>query len=44
MESIIIQKPKEIILSERDIPEPNPGEVLIKVMASGICGTDLHIF
>jgi len=44
MESIIIQKPKEIKMSERAIPEPGPGEVLIKVIASGICGTDIHIF
>ncbi len=44
MESIVIQKPKEIELVERAIPEPGPGEVLIKVMASGICGTDIHIF
>ncbi len=26
------------------IPEPGPGEVLIKVEASGICGTDRHLF
>jgi 2-desacetyl-2-hydroxyethyl bacteriochlorophyllide A dehydrogenase len=26
------------------IPEPAPDEVLIRVMASGICGTDVHIF
>ncbi len=44
MEAIVIQKPKEIQLLERDIPEPGPGEVLIKVMASGICGTDIHIY
>jgi D-arabinitol dehydrogenase (NADP+) len=44
METIVIQKPKEIKLVERNIPEPGPGEVLIKVMASGICGTDIHIF
>jgi len=44
MESIVINKPKDIVLSERAVPEPGPGEVLIKVMASGICGTDIHIF
>lgn len=25
-------------------PEPAPDEVLIRVMASGICGTDIHIY
>ncbi|HTX79213.1 MAG TPA: zinc-dependent alcohol dehydrogenase family protein [Longilinea sp.] len=44
MESIVIRKPRDIVLTERDIPEPGPKEVQIKVMASGICGTDVHIF
>jgi D-arabinitol dehydrogenase (NADP+) len=44
MQRIVIQKPKLIELVEGTIPEPGPGEVLIKVMASGICGTDIHIF
>jgi len=26
------------------VPEPAPGEILIKVEASGICGTDRHLF
>jgi D-arabinitol dehydrogenase (NADP+) len=44
MESVVIRKPKEIFVVEKEIPEPGPGEVLIQVMASGICGTDLHIY
>ena len=44
MECIVINKPGNIVVTEREIPEPGPTEVLIQVMASGICGTDLHIF
>lgn len=44
METIVIQKPYHLELVEREIPEPKSGDVLIKVMASGICGTDIHIF
>ncbi len=44
MESVVIRKPREIFVMEKEIPEPGPGEVLIQVMASGICGTDLHIY
>ena len=44
MQTIIIQQPKVIQLVQRDVPEPGPGEVLIQVMASGICGTDIHIY
>jgi len=28
---------------ERPIPTPGPGEVLIRIRASGLCGTDLHL-
>jgi 2-desacetyl-2-hydroxyethyl bacteriochlorophyllide A dehydrogenase len=44
MESVVIKKPREIFVMEKEIPEPGPGEVLIRVMASGICGTDVHIY
>jgi threonine 3-dehydrogenase len=27
-----------------DIPQPGPGEVLVRVKATSICGTDLHIY
>ena len=44
MKSIMIERPNEISLLERDVPEPGPGQLMIQVMASGICGTDLHIY
>ncbi|HET9590345.1 MAG TPA: zinc-dependent alcohol dehydrogenase family protein [Anaerolineales bacterium] len=44
MKSIVIERPNEIALRERDVPQPGPGEVMVQVMASGICGTDLHIY
>lgn len=31
-----------LVIEERPIPEPGPGEVLVKVAASGVCHTDLH--
>ena len=31
-------------LEEVPVPEPGPDEVLIRVHATGICGTDLHIY
>jgi threonine 3-dehydrogenase len=31
-------------LSEREIPTIGPGEILVKVMATSICGTDYHIY
>ncbi len=31
-------------LVERPIPTPGPGEVLLKMEAASICGTDIHLF
>jgi len=44
MKSVVIQRPNEISLANMDFPEPGPGQLMIQVMASGICGTDLHIY
>ena len=44
MKTVVIQRPNEISVLGRDVPEPGPGQLLIQVMASGICGTDLHIY
>ena len=44
MKSVVIERPNEISLVERDVPHPGPGELMVQVMASGICGTDLHIY
>ena len=32
-------------LTERDtpVPEPGPGELLLRVLACGVCRTDLHV-
>jgi len=36
---------KETIeVRKTDIPKPQPGEVLVRVRACGICGTDLHFY
>ncbi len=31
-------------LIEVDVPKPGPNDVLVKVLATSICGTDLHIY
>src|SRR3546814_12886740 len=31
-----------LAIGERDMPEPGPGELLLKVAYCGICGSDLH--
>jgi hypothetical protein len=40
-----VQQPGSIRVQEVEVPRPvNPDDVVVKVMASGICGTDVHIF
>jgi len=29
---------------EIDRPKPRPDELLVKILATGVCGTDLHIY
>jgi L-iditol 2-dehydrogenase len=30
-------------LRDVPVPKPGPGEVLLKILAAGVCGTDLHV-
>ena len=34
---------KPLTIGEVDVPVPQPGEILIKIRACGVCRTDLHI-
>jgi D-arabinitol dehydrogenase (NADP+) len=44
VKAAVILQPKQIETQALTVPEPGPGELLVRVMASGICGTDVHIF
>lgn len=40
----VLVKPEEIVLNEMSIPEPGFGEVRIKLLRVGVCGSDIHFF
>jgi alcohol dehydrogenase, propanol-preferring len=44
MRAVVLERPGEP-LRERELPEPEPapGELLLRVLACGVCRTDLHI-
>jgi D-arabinitol dehydrogenase (NADP+) len=44
LKAAIILQPNQIVTQEVPIREPGAGEVRVKVMTSGICGTDIHIY
>ncbi len=37
-----VVRDKRLIVADVPTPEPGPGEVLVKTLACGICGSDLH--
>ena len=42
--SAVLHSPRHLTIEDRPIPEPGPGEVLVKVFAVGICGSDVHYY
>jgi len=44
MRAMVLERPRTpLVMRERPMPEPGPGEVLISVQACGVCRTDLHV-
>jgi L-gulonate 5-dehydrogenase len=44
MKSIVIRQPNELVIEDRDIPQPAAGDVRVKIKLAGICGSDSHIY
>lgn len=44
MQTVILNAPYELKLTETEMPKPGPGEVLIQIHTVGICGTDYHAY
>ncbi|KYH31035.1 zinc-dependent alcohol dehydrogenase [Neomoorella mulderi] len=44
MRAAVLQAPYKIVIENVPEPKPADGEVLIKVKAAGICGSDLHAY
>lgn len=44
MKSAVFYEKNNLKIENTEKPVPKHGEILIKVMACGICGTDIHIF
>ena len=44
MKALVYTSPDEIRLQDFPDPQPAPGEVIIRIKASGICGSDMHAY
>ena len=42
--SAVLHSPRDLTIEDRPLPEPGPGEVLVRVVAVGICGSDVHYY
>ena len=41
--SILVSGPMEIDYVDRGVKAPGKGEVLVKIKAAGLCGTDMEV-
>lgn len=44
MKAAVFYEPGKVVVEEHPCREPGKGEVLIRVKAAGVCGTDIHIY
>ncbi|MFD7920087.1 NAD(P)-dependent alcohol dehydrogenase [Streptomyces sp. NPDC059740] len=40
----VLHGPRDLRVSDRPVPVPGPGQVLVRVAAVGLCGSDLHYY
>ncbi|WP_305970359.1 MULTISPECIES: L-idonate 5-dehydrogenase [unclassified Mameliella] len=44
MKTIVAHGAHDLRIEDRDMPVPGPGQVLVRLEAGGICGSDLHYY
>lgn len=43
MRAVVFERPHEYVVTEVPDPEPGPGEVRLRTVVTGVCGTDRHL-
>ena len=44
MRAAVMHEPGVLVVEELDVEEPLPSEVVVRMTAVGVCGTDLHSY
>ena len=40
----VLTEPDNVVLEDREVPEPGPGQVQVQVKAVSVCGSDVHYY
>ena len=43
MKAVVYDRPGKFAVRQIPLSEPGAGEVLLRVLVAGVCGTDLHL-
>ncbi len=43
-QAAVLRGIQQLAIEERPVPEPAPGEVLVRITAVGVCGSDVHYY
>jgi L-iditol 2-dehydrogenase len=44
MRAAVLREPGDVVIEERPIPRAGPGQVVVRVRAVGVCGSDTHYY
>lgn len=44
MRAAVLRGVRNLVIEERPVPQPGVGEVLVRVVAVGVCGSDVHYY
>jgi L-idonate 5-dehydrogenase len=44
MKALVCHGPRDLRVTDVPVPEPGPEQLLVKVQAGGVCGSDLHYY
>ena len=44
MRAAVLRGVGDVVVEERPVPEPGPGEVVVRVASVGVCGSDTHYY
>src|SRR5947209_18126866 len=44
MATAVLYAPRDLRIEQRPVPTPSDGEVLVRILSVGVCGSDVHYY